>query len=269
MGKEISPGYVGKGGWVFTGNDPGNKINWIKTKSITSDSKIKPGFIDPCRVKLYIGGSTAETQNWVLLKGDSDHFLAGQKWMGNNKYQCSASDNFSLMNLKSSSHKAFFEGTLTVSIAFAVGYVLYRTVNVLEPHSPYEHARKWLAWGLALSSLVKLPNFIRNQDIESFVIWLILSIFIGGVSFLVGLIYGVLRRKDKAPKISNELNPLPINRTSIETDKYYAVAWNEIKLGKQKPAIWGKVIAENDGDEKKANAQYIKLRVTELFNFNS
>ena len=47
-------------------------------------------------------------------------------------------------------------------------------------------------------------------------------------------------------------------------DKYFEVAGSEIVTGNLKPATWAKSLASTNGNESKAKAAYVKLRVREL-----
>ena len=50
----------------------------------------------------------------------------------------------------------------------------------------------------------------------------------------------------------------------LAEEMLYAEAMREIEQGLRRAGLWGKAIAESDGDEKKAKALYLKLRVQSL-----
>ena len=50
----------------------------------------------------------------------------------------------------------------------------------------------------------------------------------------------------------------------LAEEMLYAEAMREIESGIRRDGLWGKAIAESDGDEKKAKAFYLKLRVQAL-----
>ena len=47
-------------------------------------------------------------------------------------------------------------------------------------------------------------------------------------------------------------------------EEFYLKATNEVEAGKKDPALWAKVMAIADGDQKRAKYEYIKLRVAQL-----
>ena len=46
-----------------------------------------------------------------------------------------------------------------------------------------------------------------------------------------------------------------------DEEAIYAEAFAELKSGNTRPGMWAKAFAESEGDEKKSQALYIKLRV--------
>ena len=50
----------------------------------------------------------------------------------------------------------------------------------------------------------------------------------------------------------------------LAEEMLYAEAMREIEQGIRRDGLWGKAIAESDGDDKKAKALYLKLRVQSL-----
>jgi hypothetical protein len=50
----------------------------------------------------------------------------------------------------------------------------------------------------------------------------------------------------------------------LAEEMLYAEAMREIEKNIRRDGLWGKAIAESDGDEKKAKAEYLKLRVQAL-----
>ena len=49
-----------------------------------------------------------------------------------------------------------------------------------------------------------------------------------------------------------------------QKEEYYAIAMDEINNHSVKDGIWAKAYARTDGDDTKAKALYIKLRVKDL-----
>lgn len=52
----------------------------------------------------------------------------------------------------------------------------------------------------------------------------------------------------------------------LDTDKLYEVAFNELSLKRPDKALWARAFAENNGDQEKAKAWYIRERVNQLQN---
>ena len=50
----------------------------------------------------------------------------------------------------------------------------------------------------------------------------------------------------------------------LNEEQFYSIAINEIKNGQVRDGLMGKAYASANGDEKKAEANYIKLRVQQL-----
>lgn len=53
-------------------------------------------------------------------------------------------------------------------------------------------------------------------------------------------------------------------RSAIDDSQYYEVVSEEVQNGQIRPGLWAKAIAETSGDQEKAKALYLKLRVLEL-----
>lgn len=67
------------------------------------------------------------------------------------------------------------------------------------------------------------------------------------------------------PKQITEIeNSSPRQETRVNTDAYYEQALEEIETAHLHKATWAKAFAEESGDEAKAKALYIKLRVERL-----
>ena len=85
---------------------------------------------------------------------------------------------------------ALITTTITVIIAGAVGYGLYKIISVKEAATASDYGRKWLAWMILIGTLSMLPNFFRNYDFDSFFKWMIVVVIYGLVAFIGGWIYG-------------------------------------------------------------------------------
>ena len=64
----------------------------------------------------------------------------------------------------------------------------------------------------------------------------------------------------------NQFNKMSIIQRQQET-KLYEFVMDEIKEGIRHQGSWGKALVKCEGDEQKASAEYIKLRVQELKDF--
>jgi len=87
----------------------------------------------------------------------------------------------------------FLTATLSVGIAFGIGYRIFRWVSpkgLVE--TPTQMGRKWFAWIALMSSITQLPKFIRTFDVDPFALWVVGLVGLGGFAFVGGWLYGKL-----------------------------------------------------------------------------
>lgn len=154
---------------------------------------------------------------------------------------------------------------VTVGIAAAVGYGLYRLINVANPQTPSDWGRRWLSWSLFLACISQLPSFFRHLDSNSFAVWVLISVVLGALGFSIGWVYG------KLFKLGNSSSTRPTSAVTSNTntsesvdEQYYEVAWNEVKLKRVNEGLWAKAYAEADGNKEKITAIYLKSRAKQL-----
>jgi len=86
---------------------------------------------------------------------------------------------------------ALISGVIAVGLAVLVGWGLY---TLLIPNAPlasaHAYGRKWLAWTVALITVVVLPGFFLNLDVESFAAWILAITVFGVIGFSIGWVYG-------------------------------------------------------------------------------
>lgn len=72
---------------------------------------------------------------------------------------------------------------------------------------------------------------------------------------------GTLRRNSLSTHLHGSRTDMVIED---ETPDFYEIAWNELSDGSELKGLWAKAFADTEGDENKAKALYIKLRVARL-----
>lgn len=88
---------------------------------------------------------------------------------------------------------AFLIAALTVGIAGAIGYGIFRWVSPKgRPETPTQMGRKWFAWLALITTVTFLPKFIRTFDVDAFAIWILNFVVWGGLAFVGGWLYGKL-----------------------------------------------------------------------------
>lgn len=180
---------------------------------------------------------------------------------------------------------AFITAAITVSLAGVIGYIFYRIITVKRARlTANDYGRRWLALTVFIGTISTLPRFFRDFDLDSFARWIIAVVFFGCVAFVAGWLYGkfVMKKRERIVSIdtsnSNNINnsqnqagnitknkPLSL-AGSEEDEKFYEIAWAEVEGENIKKSLWAKSFSECDGDNHRAKAKYISLRVAELKN---
>lgn len=86
---------------------------------------------------------------------------------------------------------AFLISAVTVGLAGAVGYGIYRlALPKGQAVTPIQIGRKWFAWMAMIATFTALPRFVQTLDVLAFINWLVVLVFYGGLAFAVGWLYG-------------------------------------------------------------------------------
>jgi len=96
------------------------------------------------------------------------------------------------------SGSALSSGLISVAVAFALGYLLFKLIKPKsKPSNTKEYGRQVLGLSVLTSTTALLPKFIINPVIDNLLYWLFPSVVFGFVAYVIGLIYG----KTKSPTI--------------------------------------------------------------------
>jgi uncharacterized membrane protein YhaH (DUF805 family) len=99
----------------------------------------------------------------------------------------------------------------------------------------------------------------RLHDIGKSGFWQLLVFTIIGIPILIYWLAKVSKTENNKYIVKKEKDNFSINE-----EKLYQIAFEEIKEKKQRSGLWSMCIAEANGNEQIANATYIKKRVNEL-----
>lgn len=65
-------------------------------------------------------------------------------------------------------------------------------------------------------------------------------------------------------QVENALKNSVTVTTDVEQEDFWAAAMAEVESGQRRPGVWARAFAEADGDESKAKAAYLRVRVQQL-----
>ncbi len=82
------------------------------------------------------------------------------------------------------------ETAVTIALAGAIGYGLFRVISPDSLMKPIDFARKWLAWMVFICTISTLPRFFKLLDLESFARFAVVTLAYGFIAFSLGWIYG-------------------------------------------------------------------------------
>lgn len=107
----------------------------------------------------------------------------------------------------SSAIEAILTAAITVTLAGAVGYGLFRLISPRnQAANPLGLGRRWFAWTAMIVSFATLPPFFRLFDANSIAKWLVGLAVFGGLAFGFGWLYGKFF-KFNAPGNGNSSGP--------------------------------------------------------------
>ena len=149
--------------------------------------------------------------------------------------------------------------------------------RIITPMSPKtQKGLRWLKFVLMLVGLtaaIKLFFAIGALDpgqkmLEAFAYLVVASVLFGVPAFLLGWLAGP-RSPSEGANAQGQVSPrapvLPAaNGKPFDEDGAYAQALREIENAERDMATWARAVAEADGDDGKARARYIRLRVERL-----
>lgn len=137
---------------------------------------------------------------------------------------------------------------------FLLAYILW--ARHFLAHTPIEFGKKWGAWCIAISPVLAYHAAARVNSLSEYIPALLALAVIWGS---IGFVLGFLRGKLFPPRLDNYQAPPPTS-----DDGYFKQVAEELSSNKKNEALWLKAYAQCDGDENKAKATYIRLRVAQL-----
>ncbi len=144
-------------------------------------------------------------------------------------------------------------GAYFIGLIIGIGVFLYirpkrKCIN------PKEMAKIWLAWGL-MASIVTGSSQIAAKGAQEGVPAALLGIcFFSGAAWLSGYVFGLIKF-------------WLMSKTSIDAkveEQIYAKAAQEISNNQLNSGVMAKAYSQSNGDENKAKALYIQIRVKQL-----
>lgn len=135
-----------------------------------------------------------------------------------------------------------FYSAIRVTLAAVVAFGLFRLITVKgQACKPIHYGRKWTAWIVSISCITILPKFFRHLDSNSFAEWIAVTILLGILAFIAGLIYGKIvgRRKEALPKTREDqtsTDSIPsINMAHVSENDVPSIATQKQDKVDQKP----------------------------------
>jgi hypothetical protein len=89
---------------------------------------------------------------------------------------------------------------MNVTIALAVGYVLYRLIKTKNsPTKASDYGRNWMAWMALFATLSGLPKVIMEPSPDMIFKFISSSIVFILIAFILGFVYGKFKVRKKSP----------------------------------------------------------------------
>ena len=165
-----------------------------------------------------------------------------------------------------------FMSLVMVFIAGLIGSFIKNKIwdNSKPTISPADYGKKWSAYIAFFVPLSSIPNFIHESLTEAIARFIVALIFFPLFAGLLGLLFGAIQSRNTITSKVQSIDANKKNTNSIEEeDSYYEIALTEINESTTKLSTWARAIANSLGDENKAKAIYIQLRVSELISANT
>ena len=134
---------------------------------------------------------------------------------------------------------------------------------------------KPISWALFMFFVItpylartSMNSYTGNTSINEFIIrWLVYGVIFGGITWGGGRLY--VDNTLELKKEENDDNPYTSyedwgDKTYQINNRFFVKAWEELEKNAIDKGIWAKALSASDGDENKAQAIYIRLRVKEL-----
>src|SRR5437879_9829027 len=116
----------------------------------------------------------------------------------------------------------------------------------------------WCFWLCILPSALLIAKE-QGADVLNFVaILMIGTIFFTPLVFV--FVWGFQKSRSAWKKRASTMKP----EDDSSNDKYFEQVAGELKSGELKQGVWAKALAKAEGDENRAKAFYIKMRVRQL-----
>ena len=115
---------------------------------------------------------------------------------------------------------------------------------------------------------MSLGGFPSATSLNEFLIrWLVYGVIFGGITW--GFVVLYMDKAQQLKKEQNELNEYGDfddwgDKTYQINNRFFVKAWEELEKNMADKGIWAKALSASDGDENKAHAIYIRLRVKQL-----
>lgn len=147
---------------------------------------------------------------------------------------------------------------ITLAIRGVIAFCLFKLITTSLTrktlYTPIDNARWVGAWLMGVSVLTN-PS-LNKSDLDFYIGSVVLAI----VWFLIGFVIGFLWRKVKPlTPASNQKSSAP-----IDDEKLWEEALAELNSPNKNEGLWAKCFSEANGDEAKARAQYLSLKVAKL-----
>ena len=165
-----------------------------------------------------------------------------------------------------------FMSLVMVFIAGLIGSYIKNKIwdNSKPTITPADYGKKWSAYIAFFVPLSSIPNFIHESPTEAIARFIVALIFFPLFAGLLGLLFGAIQSRSTKTSEPQLIKVDEKNTKSKEDeDSYYEIALTEINESTTKTSTWSRAIANSLGDENKAKAIYIQLRVSELMSVNT
>ena len=196
---------------------------------------------------------------------------------------------------------SFVSVALAAFIGIYIRHKIWGLSN--KPKTPNEYGRAWAAYMAFVSLMASFPRFIHKEFELALIQLLFVSLVYPTIAYVVGYLCGLRKFSNhprsqettmenviiKSPPVSKNYSSITSKPTTYSNNDQESNYLKKVDLGKEKEVappvdenslweiavdefdgvsrkkgLWAKCFAEVDGDENKAKANYLKVRVAEL-----